>query len=179
MKLKIIGLGRMGCEIAYTLMLLRSGLELTLEEPLKENKRKAQAEYWDLLPVAKATGNHVCLSYGNVPMDAYILTAGIPRKNPKMPKEYLLKENLRIAEQLTRMIPPEKPLFVVSNPPNEIANELRIRGQNAIPLRACTDAMRGKKVNEFVLTHKGYTAYTPAYACAREIIKHMDGSEDD
>ena len=175
--IKIIGVGRMGSSIAYTLMLGPHDLDILLSEPLAENQKKAEAELWDLAPVAKATGNTISL----VPMgeqdyrcNLVIVTAGKARTSPEQTKHSLLKANQAIVEDATLFVPPSTPIFIVTNPPIELARELRRRGHtNVIPLRKCTDKLRGKKVNEFVLVNKGHTMWTPAYACAKEIINHM------
>lgn len=168
----------MGAAIAYTLLLGPFDVDIMLTEPLKENRNKAAAELWDLAPVAKATGNNVSLvGVGDQDCicDLAVVTAGKPRTSIKQSKKSLLKVNQTIVEEATKFIPYSTPIFVVTNPPNELANELRRRGHDCvIPLRKCTDKLRGKKVNEFVLTHKGHTMYTPAFACAREIIRYLN-----
>lgn len=187
MNIQIIGAGRMGSTIAYSLFwssLVRSIRDrdvIYFWEPLEENHKKALAEFWDLKPVADATGNALIWGknrYWNLHDNlrnpqAFIITAGKPRTDSKTSKKALLKTNLPIVERLTALIPDRTPIFIVTNPPVEIARELRRRGQNAIPLRACTDSMRGKKINEFVLNNKGYTRWTPAFACANEILRVM------
>lgn len=179
--IEIIGVGRMGAGIAYSLMLMGSGLELRLYEPHAPNKQLARAEFYDLMPVAVATGNDLCLlEYGTGNADYYVLCAGKPRTSSDTPKSDLLAENLAIAAKVMRPVPPAAWVFVVANPPKEIAEWLTQTGYLALPLRDATDMLRsacgdGKSMNTFVLDNKGYTHYTPAFACARAIMRHVVG----
>jgi malate/lactate dehydrogenase len=186
MNIQIVGAGRMGTAIVYSLLLLRARNVIYLYEPLDENYKRAHAEFWDLRPVAEATENALMWGRNHFwdskdPIrnpQAFVITAGKPRTDSKLPKKALLKTNLEIVKAITALIPDKTPIFIVTNPPVEIARELRRRGQNAIPLRACTDSMRGKNINEFVLNNKGFTQWTPAFACAREILKVMEHGKD-
>jgi len=189
MNIQIIGVGKMGSAIAYSLLLMRRGLHIQLYEPLRKNIKYAYAEYLDLQPVARITRNDISFwSKEHYPCspDAYVLTAGKPRTDTSKPKLALLKPNLAIAKRLTKDCHKGRYIFIVTNPPNEIAEAL---GDNAIPLRDCTDKLRAiggrqfwdtspKQINEFVLTHKGHTSWTPAYACAHEILKVMEYGDD-
>lgn len=178
MNVQIIGVGRVGAEMAYTFMLLRRNMTVFLYEPNVMTQELAHAQYLDLLPVANATGN-VVFESKHVPADLYVLCAGVPRTDPCRPKSELFDANLKIALDAVKHVPTVKPLFVVSNPPVMLAEALREHGYAAIPLRKCTDNLRGKVgdpdlMNMSVLRMKGYTQFTPAYACVSEILRRTE-----
>ena len=179
----------MGSSIAYSLMLMQKGNRILFLEPHQPNVVRAQAEFWDLLPVAKATDNEFGFMLDVKELDAlaakpeakdaaYVLAAGIPRTDISQPKDALFLPNLKIAQGIVRRLPKCARVFVVSNPPVRLAEHLRKKGWNAIPLRACTDNLRAhigdpQAINHAVLARKGWTQWTPAYACAEEILRTL------
>jgi malate/lactate dehydrogenase len=168
---EVIGIGRMGSAIIYTMMLLEKGNTFYMREFHPKNKRRAFAEQYDLRPVAKATGNHL-LYYTNKKSDAYIITAGLPRENTTQTKQSLFKVNREIMAKVMKDLPKDKPIFIITNPPNELAKHFSWQGYRTVALRQCTDSLRNSTaINDFVLTHKGYTQWTPAYACATYILE--------
>jgi hypothetical protein len=107
--------------------------------------------------------------------DVYVITCGLPRKNTSTPKSQLLDANLPIVRGLINQIPPSKRVYVATNPPKEICQVLG-RG---IPLRDCTDRLRAlagnpDELNRRALERKGFTAFTPGYAMARQLL--IEGS---
>jgi hypothetical protein len=173
MRYEIIGLGRLGSAIAYTLMLMGKDNDLHLLEYHQPSRKRAIAEYYDLLPVAIRTGNRLHstdIGQGGV----YIITAGVPRRTLKQSKKGLFTTNKAILASILPRLDKDKLVFIATNPPEELANWARSQGYYAVPLRKCTDDLRlnygGKKINDIVLRDKGYTQYTPAYACVCEIL---------
>ena len=177
MKYEIIGVGKMGSCMAYTMLLQNEKVHIILTEPVKEFRNKAKAEYYDLLPVARATKNKLEFRTTiSKTSDAYILTAGQPRTSPKQSKESLYEYNSELILGFLKKIPNRMPLFVVTNPVYKLTKLLKRHGHIAIPLRKCTDKLRkDKKINNKVLKHKGHTQYTPAYACAHTIQQLIGG----
>jgi len=176
MRIAIIGIGRVGSAIAYSLLLKARNLDILLCEPHEPNRMKALAEYSDLLPVAKATRNKLAFSPG-IPNSCqfYVITSGHPRKTPSTSKDSLFAENWRIIFSILQRIPKNKFIAVVTNPPTRLATRARKVGwPRTAPLRFCTDELRAKVrwegLNDFVLQHKGHTAWTPGFACAQEIL---------
>ena len=176
MRIAIIGIGRVGSAIAYSLLLKARNLDILLCEPHEPNRMKALAEYSDLLPVAKATRNKLAFSPG-IPNSCqfYVITSGHPRQTPDTTKDSLFTENWRIVFSALQRIPRNKLIGLVTNPPNRLATHARGRGwPRTAPLRFCTDELRAKVrwegLNDFVLQHKGHTAWTPGFACAQEIL---------
>jgi len=179
-RIQIIGMGKMGSAIAYSLMLTKPNLHLILTEFHADHKKEAYAEYLDLKPVAISTDNFVEMApYIDRTADAYVLTAGVPRRHSKESKAGLAEQNIQIALKVCKDIPRRKPIFVVSNPPVQIARALREADwRKVIALRQCTDTLReltfrerATEANAFVLDNKGHTCWTPAYACAQAIAK--------
>ena len=180
MRIEVIGGGKMGAALIYSLMLMRSGLNILLVEPHRPNRSRALAEYCDLLPVAVATGNK--LAFGLSVSDAsscYIMTAGLARKSPHEPKELLLPRNLPIVLASAGRIPKEKRIFIITNPPKLLAKALKRGGwARAVPLRDETDKLRARagnaqELNSYVLLHKGHTAFTPGFACAKAVLDRV------
>ena len=173
MNYEIIGIGRLGSAIAYTMMLLSKGNTFCLREYYEQAHDKMVGEYYDLLPVAKATGNNLIVHTNQKP-DAYIIAAGIPRTDARYEKHQLFYANYTIINEFLDQLPRGKPIFVATNPPVEICERLKYRGYDAIPLRKCTDDLRNSQEhNEIVLKNKGFTQYTPAFAIATAIFDGM------
>jgi len=191
MKITIIGIGNLGSAIANALVLTQEGLLLALYEPYKGNKARARAEWGDLYPVAVARGNKVLWEElrgrGKLHRaDAYIITAGKPRDPKDTNKKEWMKriygENLGIVLDVVKRLPENPNLFVATNPPKEIVAKLREMGYRARELRTCTDRIRLRHapngfnrdtLNNLVIGGKGFTAFTPAYAIAREVAEAM------
>jgi malate/lactate dehydrogenase len=176
----IIGVGNVGSGIAYSLLLLKKGWHIALYEPHEPSQERAKAEYFDLLPVAKARGNELTFHHA-LPKktDAYVLTAGLPRKSVTQDKAALYDTNVSIVATIAKDIPEKTRIFVVTNPPKELAKFLMDKGYDAHPLRDCTDALRAKAgnaqfINNIVLSGKGYTSFTPGYAIAMEVVKNTE-----
>jgi len=177
-----IGMGRLGIAVANAMMLLQKGNTHAFFEPLPEARQKLHdGEFAEMLMVAEATGNdakwHESVMQN---ADAYIITAGVPRKSSTQPKSELLAANYSIVTQLVNAIP-EPPeggkVFVATNPPNELAAELLLDGVKVTPLRDCTDNLRRQVWgsewairNNAMLDAKGYTSYGPAVAIAKEVL---------
>jgi hypothetical protein len=177
MRIEVIGGGRMGAAIIYSMMLMAGGLNIRLAEPHKPNRKRARAEYCDLLPVALATRNKLTFGFSvSSSSDCYIITAGLARKSPATTKEELFARNLPIALASAARIPKGKRIFIVSNPPKQLAARLNGAGWlRAVPLREETDKLRAragdtKELNEFVLLNKGFTQFTPGFACAKAVL---------
>ena len=90
-------------------------------------------------------------------------------------KEELLGVNMGVVTEIAKWIPNTKPLYIATNPPNELATHLKKLGFDARPLRRCTDNLRRKAgdatyINRAVMDVKGYTFWTPGFACAREVM---------
>lgn len=173
MKIAIVGIGTIGAEIAYTLMGMQSNNQIYLCEPHKPNQRRAHAECWDLLPIAKHTRNEItAFPYVYKYADYYIITSGERRRNTKQSKYSLFKKNYGIVSKIVTEIPKNKRIYIATNPPVEICEALH---GNHIPLRSCTDFAREQvgdkdRINSIVLKGKGYTQFTPAYFIAQRVL---------
>lgn len=176
MKIEIVGVGKVGSAIAYTLLLTRFDFSLALTEPSDKFRERAFAEFYDLAPIADFHG--IELSFSTKPSmdsDIYVIASGKPRQSKNESKEALFKDNWGIVQKVVKNIPKQARLYIVTNPPNRIASNLRFKGfKDVIPLRSCTDSLRGRignpeRINELVLDGKGYTQYTPGWACADKI----------
>ena len=173
MKICIIGCGNLGCAIAYTLLCTHSGNAVSLHEPYGANRRRATGEFWDLLPVAKATGNTLSLAKSIPPAEVYIVTSGLPRTDPKQPKSALFGVNLGIVSDSLRGAKKGAIVYVATNPPKEICEVLVKQGIDARPLRKCTDSLRGrdaKNINARAFKGKGFTEWTPAWAMVKGVM---------
>jgi len=186
----IVGMGRVGSAIANALLLLSKGIHVNCIEPYRPNWKHALGEIYDLLPVAVATGNEFTWD-NRVPSNSsiYVITSGKPRQSPKETKENLYWTNMPIVEKIMKDIPKDVPVFIVTNPPNIIAQTLRGNSPlcprwHAYPLRAVTDDVRaagataicmdGKELNNETLRRKGFTQYTPGFACAQYILREIE-----
>ena len=177
MKIAIVGIGTLGAEIAYTLMGMQSNNQIYLCEPHKPNQRRAHAEYWDLLPVAKRTRNELeafpsLYQYA----DHYIVTSGERRKSTKQSKASLFKKNYKIVSEIIAKLPHGVHIYIATNPPNELCDAFnKIGCDNITALRECTDNAREQvgdknRVNSIVLEGKGFTQFTPAYFIAQRVL---------
>lgn len=166
MKICIIGIGNIGAAIANAL-LLTSDTEVYLYEPHEPSMKKAKAQFYDLLPIAEDRGVslHFCESLPKA--DKYVITAGVPRTSSSQRKLALFAVNRIIVHNIAKEIQGET--YVVTNPPIEICDYLRGHGIDAKPIRKQVDEIRGGVPNGYVITHKGFTEYTPGYAIAKEI----------
>ena len=174
-----IGMGRLGIAVANAMMLLQKGNTHAFFEPLPEARQKLHdGEFAEMLMVSAATNNEATW-HESIPLDAdaYIITAGVPRKSSTQPKSELLAANYSIVTQLVNEIPEFGKVFVATNPPNELAAELLLDGVKVTPLRSCTDDLRKavwgeswQRANDRMLAAKGYTSYGPAVAMAKEVL---------
>ena len=174
-----IGMGRLGIAVANAMMLLQKGNTHAFFEPLPEARQKLHdGEFAEMLMVAAATNNEATW-HESIPLDAdaYIITAGVPRKSSTQPKSELLAANYSIVTQLVNEIPEFGKVFVATNPPKELAAELLLDGIIVTPLRDCTDNLRRQVWgsewtirNNAMLDAKGYTTYGPAVAIALEVL---------
>ena len=141
------------------------------------NKRKAKAEFWDLVPVAKATGNKLIWAEKPIVADKHIITAGRPRQDASQSKESLFGWNLGIVSEIVKhMHKTKKPIYIATNPPKEITLALKRQGYDTRELRTCTDQLRSKAgdletLNSQVINGKGTTQFTPALAIAMEVMR--------
>jgi len=174
MKIAVIGIGKLGGALAYTLLVNHSNNTIVLFEPHGENKVRANGEFWDLLPVANATGNKLLLAPTTPKADVYIVTSGKSRTNVKQKKEELLGLNLGIVCDCLRGASEKAMVYIATNPPKEICKGLERFGIKAKPLRACTDSLRGRdapRTNRRAFVGKGFTQWTPAFAMVKEIME--------
>ena len=186
MKLAVIGIGNLGSQIAHTLLLRSEGNLIYLYEPHPGSRTRAKAEWGDLYPVAKATGNKLIWAKLPPKADIYIVTAGKPRPPTATDKKKWMKEafatNLGIVMGSIEGCLQDAHYFIATNPPKEIAKKLVEMGYKAHELRRCTDTLRRRNVpngysakylNNLVIGGKGHTAFTPAFAIVEEVMGAM------
>ncbi|MEW5767022.1 MAG: L-lactate dehydrogenase [bacterium] len=119
MKISIIGAGRVGSTLAYTLFIKGLAEELVMVDI---DRDKAEGEALDIRHGLAAGEGKVRVVAGDysdtASSEIVILTAGIPRK-PGDSRLDLLKKNVRVMREMTVQVMEYNPgslLFVVSNP---------------------------------------------------------------
>ena len=91
----------------------------------------------------------------------------------------LFRKNAPIMDSCVEGISYGAKIFVATNPPVELAGYLREANYYSVhPLRSCTDDLRSacgdhRKLNKMAFDTKGFTQWSPGYACAKEILEEL------
>lgn len=118
MKISVVGSGKVGAAIAFTVMLRGLAREIVMVDV---NRQKADGEALDMLQCqAFASPTHI--KGGDLTdtagSDVVVITAGVPRRADE-PRVLLLSRNATVVGELVRQVvrySPEAILFMVTNP---------------------------------------------------------------
>ncbi|MBN3036860.1 MAG: hypothetical protein JW834_00260 [Candidatus Diapherotrites archaeon] len=186
----IIGAGNLGSATAFALMLKSTGKRIELVD-IDASK---EGEVLDLAPVAKDTSNEVVFSASPSNADVYVITAGKARRRGES-KEELFETNKRILSGIMENLPKDRRVFIATNPPTMISKAFS--AWNCTAFGIDTDRLRAnfldtkvkgtheslegegaekvRELNSRVMSLKGFTQYTPAYALAKRVLEELDG----
>ncbi len=158
MKVAVIGLGKVGSTIAYSLIPYCSYIYFN-----EIDKDTLDGQNIDLRD-AKNILNPVCRLIKKATWDEIndcdhiVISAGIPRVTPETTDDQLLKVNLPIVKDIIENIYQHSSILLVTNPPELIAKELNLN--NVIPIGQTLDDIRAithGKTGKYILLKKGYT----------------------
>lgn len=165
MKVCIVGMGRTGSQIAFSLLLSKKPrLSLALVDI---NEGKLMAEFLDLSdasnlfsPIFMGASSTIDFVLDS---DIFIITAGKARASSK--EDFAIGENLKLVRSICEKIGRQKPIWIVTNPPAGIAETLSDEGFNCIPIGSELDFQRtlsGNEAHEIagkIIDGKGFTSF--------------------
>ena len=167
MKIGVIGVGRIGSQIAFlSLMRFRP------EKMILIDTKDLTGDILDLQHACKGLWISTKFSTKWERADAYILCAGRARDEKTRHMTVLLKENRKIADSFVpKLRKYAKRTIVVTNPSDEICEYLKSRKVNAITAESILVKMRnGEKSGWKIVKTKKYTNFGPAVS----VIKLME-----
>ncbi len=173
MKIMVIGVGRLGSQVAFVTMLKFNPDELILSD-IKD----LRGDILDLQHAAKGMGITTLITDKKSPADFIILALGASRSPTSLNEKDLLPLNKPLLEKvdIKECLKPDTTIVVMTNPVHEMTEFARTLwpGRNVVnPEKYLSDIRGGKDYGTEIIKTKGYTNFGAAVSAALLIEELM------
>jgi len=173
MRITIFGMGRVGSTLAS--FIVASSLPVSNLHIYDTNKQVSLGNYYDLINMRDLLRKKMKITIGYDKLsDAYIITAGIPRKSGERSFDY--PANFQIVQSCLSKCSLKSKVFLLTNPTEKLASSFsKIGYDNIIPIGDLLDKVRIKlrdqpeEIANTIIDTKGYSNF----GCIAEVLLRL------